>query len=57
MSRESDRYGTTEIQRALLPMLKDFDTFCSRNQIQYSLDGGNFSEPSGIMVLFPGMMM
>ncbi len=40
MERESDRYGTTKMQRALLPMLKDFDSFCSRSRIQYSLDGG-----------------
>lgn len=40
MARESDQYGTTEIQSALLPMLRDFDSFCSQNRIHYSLDGG-----------------
>lgn len=40
MRRESDIYGTTEMQAALLSMLKDFDAFCQQQRISYSLCGG-----------------
>ena len=40
MSRESDLYGTTEMQDRLLPMLKDFTAFCKQYHIRYSLCGG-----------------
>lgn len=38
--RESDLYGTTEMQDMLLPMLKDFTEFCRQQHIRYSLCGG-----------------
>ena len=40
MARESDLYGTTEMQDRLLPMLKDFTEFCRKYHIRYSLCGG-----------------
>lgn len=40
MERESDLYGTLEMQDRLLPMLKDFTLFCKKNNISYSLCGG-----------------
>ena len=40
MARESDLYGTTEMQDRLLLMLKDFTAFCRKYHIRYSLCGG-----------------
>lgn len=41
MGPASDRYGTTERQRALLQTLKDADRFLTENDISYSLCGGS----------------
>ena len=40
MTKESDKYGTTEIQKSLLSMLKDFNRFCKQQKIRYSLSSG-----------------
>lgn len=40
MNRESDQYGTSEMQDKLLPMLEDFTRFCHENNIPYSVCGG-----------------
>jgi lipopolysaccharide cholinephosphotransferase len=36
-----NRYGTLEIQKSLLILLKVFDDFCYKNNIVYSLDSGS----------------
>lgn len=36
-----NKYGTLEIQRTLLILLKEFDKFCQENDISYSLDSGS----------------
>jgi len=38
--RESDRYGTTEMQQKLLPMMREFDALMRKNDISYTLCGG-----------------
>lgn len=35
-----NKYGTLQIQQALLALLKEFDSFCQGHQIVYSLDSG-----------------
>ena len=35
-----NKYGTLEIQRGLLVLLKEFDSFCLKEGIQYSVAGG-----------------
>ena len=41
MERESDLYGTTELQEGLLQLLKEFDDFCGEHEIRYSLGSGS----------------
>lgn len=36
-----NKYGTLEIQKALLVLLKEFDDFCNENGIEYSLSSGS----------------
>ena len=37
----NNQYGTLEIQKRLLVLLKTFHSFCSENEIKYSLDWGS----------------
>lgn len=39
--RLSDRYGTTETQLNLLKLMRDFDEFCTREGVEYSLGSGS----------------
>lgn len=41
-SKESDKYGTTEIHQYLCGMMDDIDAFCKKKRILYSLSGGTF---------------
>ena len=36
-----NKYGALEIQRALLTLLKEFDEFCQKEKIRYSLSSGS----------------
>ena len=36
-----NKYGTLEIQKSLLALLKEFHSFCVKNDIKYSLDWGS----------------
>jgi len=36
----NNEYGTLEIQQALLVLLKEFNSFCQKSKIKYSLDSG-----------------
>lgn len=36
-----NRYGTLEVQKGLLELLKEFHDFCIKNDIKYSLDWGS----------------
>lgn len=36
-----NKYGTREIQKGLLVLMKEFDLFCARHKIKYSLAGGS----------------
>jgi len=36
----NNEYGCLEMQKALFPILKEFDNFCNERGIRYSLDGG-----------------
>ncbi len=36
-----NEYGTLEIQKALLVLLKEFDAFCQEERVKYSLDSGS----------------
>lgn len=36
-----NKYGTLEIQKELLILLKEFDIFCQNEEIKYSLDSGS----------------
>ena len=36
-----NKYGTLDIQKALLVLLKEFDFFCQKGSIRYSLDSGS----------------
>lgn len=36
-----NKYGTLEIQKGLLELIKKFDTFCNENGIRYSLNDGS----------------
>ena len=36
-----NKYGTLEIQKGLLVLLGEFDDFCRKEQIEYSLDSGS----------------
>lgn len=37
----ANKYGTLDIQKSLLLLLKEFDSFCQKENIRYSLDSGS----------------